>query len=192
MFTLLMSHTYKTISMLKNVPKTLLLFAFFAFLFHSCGTTSKIPSKSTTYRKSTANKKDKNTSEYLLRKQVINYAKRQEGTKYRYGGMSKSGFDCSGLSCFVMKKVNKVLPRNSTAQSKQGKKIPIKKAQAGDLVFFGKNGKVNHVAIVLENNGGELKVIHSTSSRGVIIEDVNRSPYWRPKLMFAKNILIDY
>ncbi len=91
-----------------------------------------------------------------------------------------------------MKKVNKTLPHNSTAQSKQGKKIPIKQAQAGDLVFFGRNGKVNHVAIVLENNGRELKVIHSTSSRGVIIEDVLRSSYWKPKLMFAGNILDSY
>ena len=63
-----------------------------------------------------------------------------------------------------------------------GKAIDIEDARSGDLIFYKKNGRVFHVSIISEGSGAELRVIHSTTSRGVIEEDILASPYWSDKM----------
>jgi len=114
------------------------------------------------------------------------------GKKYRYAGHSpKSGFDCSGYTYFLMKQLDISIPRSSSAQSKIGQKVPLKKAQAGDLIFF-KKGKMNrifHVAMIYSNENEDLQIIHSTSSRGVVIDELYSNKYWNPKISHAMNVL---
>lgn len=113
-----------------------------------------------------------------IRRAVCDAACDWIGVPYRYGGNDRRGVDCSGLVCNVFKKAADIkLPRVSTDQAKYCRQITRKKAQPGDLVFFtSKSGgnRINHVAIYL----GEGKVVHSTSSRGVIISSLD-DQYWR-------------
>jgi len=130
-----------------------------------------------------------NTGEVKSRTKIIDSANKYIGTKYVYGGKDAQGFDCSGLitKVFVDNKID--VKGNSIGLSKQGKTKTIKNAKAGDLVFFKKGDRVNHVALVTKVNEKELWVIHSTSSRGVIKENILASTYWRSKKYFFKDLL---
>lgn len=124
--------------------------------------------------------------EIALKSSVIETAKKYVGTRYKYGSIDpKQGFDCSGLVYFVAKKQDIVLPRSSTSMGAAAPHIPWKKANPGDLIFFGDRGSIHHVGIVEKNKEGELWVIHSTNQRGVIEENVLVSTYWKKRILFA-------
>lgn len=110
---------------------------------------------------------------------IIRKALSFKGTKYKYGGTSKSGMDCSGLMYTSFKSANLVLPRTSIDQSKKGSRISQSKAQKGDLVFFktGGSGRINHVGLVVSVDDREVKFVHSSSSRGVMISSLKEG-YW--------------
>jgi len=114
------------------------------------------------------------------------------GEKYRYAGHHpKSGFDCSGYTYFLMKELDISIPRSSSAQSKIGQKVSLRKAQAGDLIFFkkGKKNRIFHVAMVYSNENEDLQIIHSTSSRGVVIDELYSNKYWNPKISHVVDVL---
>ena len=123
-----------------------------------------------------------------LRKDIVNFAKKYEGSTYKYGGTTPKGFDCSGFTLFVLNEFDIKLPHNSGAQSLEGKKIKIEAAQMGDLLFFENKGKVNHVGLVVANDTDGLWMIHS-SSRGVVIDNVYQNSYWKPRLKSARTVL---
>lgn len=110
---------------------------------------------------------------------VIRKALSFKGTRYKYGGTTKSGMDCSGLMCSSFKAVNVNLPRTSFEQSKQGVRVSKRNVQKGDLVFFKTNGKsrINHVGLVVSVDGRDVKFVHSSSSRGVMISSLKEG-YW--------------
>ena len=111
------------------------------------------------------------------------------GTNYKYGSCDpKSGFDCSGLIYHVAKSEDILLPRSSSSMATIGNHIPWKKAEAGDLIFFGDNNRIHHVGIVEKNKGDEIWIIHSSSSNGVIREDILISDYWKKRVMYAMDI----
>ncbi|MTI21437.1 NlpC/P60 family protein, partial [Fulvivirga sp. RKSG066] len=119
---------------------------------------------------------------------VINTAKGYIGTPYKWGGTSRSGIDCSGLLCNSFRIANYNLPRTSDAQSKIGKKVKKNKLQPGDLVFFAtgkKRRKVTHVGLVTEVKGGKVKFIHSSSSLGVVISDMDVK-YYRKRFRMGR------
>jgi len=123
------------------------------------------------------------------RKNIIKEARGLEGIKYRYAGKTPKGFDCSGFTGYVFKKHNVWLDASSRLQAKQGKDVNIKKAKAGDLVFFGNSFKVDHVGLITQNKNGRLFVIHSTNSQGVIEHDVNQILYWKKRIKFARDVI---
>lgn len=101
-------------------------------------------------------------------------------TPYKYGGNTRKGVDCSGLVCNVYKSVfHKRLQRRSVDIFNQNcSRISKRELREGDLIFFstGKNkGRINHVGIYLKKN----KFVHSSSSKGVIVSDMNESYYRR-------------
>lgn len=59
-------------------------------------------------------------------------------------------FDCSGLTQYVYKLFGIDIPHNAALQFNRGKKIPLKEAQPGDLVFFGM--PPHHVGMYLGND----------------------------------------
>jgi len=131
------------------------------------------------------------SNDLQLRNDIVNFAEKQLGTKYKYAGRSPKGFDCSGFTYFVMKKFDIHLSPSSRAQAKQGKKKLLKFVEAGDLIFFQKRKRVFHVALVVDNTSDGIKVIHSTN-RGVVIDNISKSKYWEPKIGFARDIVSEH
>lgn len=138
--------------------------------------------------------KSSTSREAAFRNDLVQYALTLEGKPYRYGGQSpKSGFDCSGLVNHVMNKYGIDLSGPSYSLEKRGKAIDPENAHPGDLLFFRrtKNGSVYHVALVVANHGGELRMIHASSSRGVVAEILQHNSYWRTKHITARDVIND-
>lgn len=109
--------------------------------------------------------------------QVVNFALSFLGSDYVYGGMSPSGFDCSGLVTYVFKNFGYSLTRNASGQYRDnGVKIDKSDLAVGDLVFFSSNGGagVTHVGIYI----GDDEFIHaSRPGVGVIISRLDSTYY---------------
>lgn len=126
-----------------------------------------------------------------IRVKAIAEAKKHLGLKYVYAGASPRGFDCSGFTSYVLGQQGIGVSRSSSFQSQQGANIPLEKAQTGDLIFFskyGKGGRVTHVAMVVDNKEDGIYVIHSTR-RGIVVDNLMQSSYWRPKILYAKDVI---
>lgn len=119
-------------------------------------------------------------SDYLTN-QIIEAAKENIGVRYKMGGTSTTGFDCSGLLFTTFQKYNISLPRTSLEMSQTGIIVEKEEAKKGDLIFFSTNGKgnINHVGMIVEVNDTEIKFIHASSSNGVIISSLNENYYTR-------------
>lgn len=117
------------------------------------------------------------------------------GTPYKYAGNSSKGIDCSGLIHYMFGAMGANVARNSRDLSKLGEKIPIDEVSKGDLVFFkGRNANSNtvgHVAIVVEGSGKEMAFLHASTSRGVVIEKISETGYFKKRLLYAKRLAIE-
>ncbi|PKP28289.1 MAG: glycoside hydrolase [Bacteroidetes bacterium HGW-Bacteroidetes-18] len=110
---------------------------------------------------------------------LIETASKNLGIRYRRGGSNFSGFDCSGLMFSAFKEIDFTLPRSSNQQAEIGAKIQKDQAQKGDLIFFATNGSrsINHVGMITEIIGDEIKFIHSSVHLGVIISSIKEAYY---------------
>lgn len=119
---------------------------------------------------------------------IIDYAKKFLGIKYRWGGTTTKGFDCSGYVKYVYKKFGVALSRTSRSQAKNGTYVKKANLKVGDLVFFDTNGgsnRINHVGVYT----GSGKFIHSSSSHsGVVISSLN-SGFYSKSYMTARRVL---
>lgn len=109
------------------------------------------------------------------------------GTPYRFGGVNRKGIDCSGFVSVVYQEVFKIqLPHSSREMYKYGRKIPLKDATAGDLVYFKNHriGRIDHVGIYMGNG----RFAHASSSYGVIYSDMN-DVYYAKRIVAVKRIL---
>lgn len=93
------------------------------------------------------------------------------GVKYKFGGKSKEGVDCSGLTCIIYKEAfSKDLTGSAASIYNESVKINKDSLKEGDLVFFCTNSKsISHIGIYLQNN----KFVHASSKAGVMISDLN-------------------
>ena len=132
---------------------------------------------------------DSDDTPYLV-KQIIYTAMEYDGVKYRSGGTTPAGMDCSGLVTTVFKTYDISLPRSSNDMSKVGIKLKRDEIQKGDLVFFRTNGRsvINHVGLVTEVKGDEIIFIHSSVQRGVIVSST-KEPYYQRTFAQANRIL---
>ncbi|MEC3907066.1 C40 family peptidase [Tamlana sp. 2201CG12-4] len=122
---------------------------------------------------------------------IIAYAKQFKGVRYKWGGTTKSGMDCSGLVYESFKTQNIALPRISRDMAKKGKKIPLKKVTQGDLLFFktgNRRNSINHVGLIIAIKNNSIEFIHATSSKGVITSSLNEK-YWHKAFYEARRIL---
>lgn len=108
---------------------------------------------------------------------LVRSARQWIGTPYVYGGRSKSGTDCSGMIMVIYDEVAGLsLPRNSAAQRDYCVSVSRRQLEPGDLVFFTtskRGGKVNHVGMYVGNG----RIIHASSSRGVIESSLDEKYY---------------
>lgn len=118
---------------------------------------------------------------------VVESAKQYLGYPYVYGGMSPSGFDCSGFVNYVYKQCGYFLKRvASDMYYNNGTSVDKANLQPGDMVFFSNSSEsVGHVGIFI----GGTQFIHASSSAvGVIISDLSSS-YYLAHYVGAKRII---
>ena len=145
------------------------------FLITSCG------SSKNTYKNPSKSKADR----------IINQAEAFAGTRYKFGGTTRKGMDCSGLIYVAFQKENIALPRVSRDMATRGK--PVKKGaiKKGDLVFFKTNKnskKINHVGLVTQVKAGVIYFIHATTSKGVLTSSLEER-YWKSAYSQARRVL---
>lgn len=107
------------------------------------------------------------------------------GTRYRLGGMTKKGVDCSAFVQAVFASAfGLTIPRTAREQYRVSQKLSRTELKEGDLLFFNTTGGVSHVGIYLQNN----KFIHASVSRGVTISDMFE-PYYLKRFVSAGRIV---
>lgn len=132
--------------------------------------------------------KKQTKGENYVRNQIVKTASTYMGVPYAWGGNSKSGIDCSGLTRAVYRLNGITLPRVSRDQYTKGKAIKKSQLKKGDLVFFatGKNKKrVSHVGIYMGNN----KFIHAPRKGTKVRTEKLDNKYWKKVYIGAKTFL---
>jgi cell wall-associated NlpC family hydrolase len=171
--------------------KRFVFLLFLVIFFTACKSTSPIVTSKKGAPKEKLSRSEKRKTNQLA-EQLIEAAADNLGIKYKYAGTTKAGYDCSGLMYSIFNAENITLPRNSLQQSKIGVVLNPKKdqAQKGDLIFFktNKNREINHVGIVIEASDEEIKFIHSSTSKGVIISST-KEPYYQKTFVQINRVL---
>ena len=140
--------------------------------------------------KNPANPAPSSTEMMRQRNFISGYAQNFTGVPYVHAGNSPSkGFDCSGFTSYILHEFEVDVSKCSATQSQEGKRIALDEVQPGDLVFFGRRGRIQHVAMVVECTAEGIVCVHSTSSRGVVVENISTSTYWRPRILFARDVI---
>jgi len=122
---------------------------------------------------------------------IIDTALSYSGVRYKYGGTTRKGIDCSGLLYISFMEHDIYLPRISFYMAHEGKRIDLKEVTKGDLLFFTtskRRKRINHVGLVVDIEGEEIKFIHATTSRGVIVSSLQEG-YWNYAFVKATRIL---
>ena len=163
--------------------KRLLLLILLSATLASCGASRNTPARSHsgTSSKAALEKSDR----------IVRYATSFVGTRYRYGGTSKKGMDCSGLVYTSFLRESIPLPRISRDMARSGVRINLNQVDKGDLLFFktGKNRKtINHVGLVVDVGKDGIRFIHSTTSKGVIISSLRES-YWQNSFVEVRRVI---
>ncbi|AET66295.1 cell wall-associated hydrolase, invasion-associated protein [Desulfosporosinus orientis DSM 765] len=106
---------------------------------------------------------------------IVDRALSLQGTRYVFGGTSKSGFDCSGFTKYVFASAGISLPRTSYSQFASGTPVSKSDLRSGDLVFFSTYAKgASHVGIYI---GGGRFVHAANPSSGVKVSSLSDSFY---------------
>ncbi len=120
---------------------------------------------------------------------LIQYAYTFIGDRYRRGGTSSKGFDCSGYTMTVFKKFGIKLPHTSAGQGLVGVLVAKQNIKKGDLILFKgrsrKGSRIGHVGIVISEKGEPVRFIHSSTSEGVRID---RLDYVYYKKRYVKTV----
>jgi len=110
---------------------------------------------------------------------IIKTARKYLGVKYRYGGTTRKGIDCSAFVKTVYKRNKVNLPRTSRQQYKVGKIVSKSKAKKGDLIFFSRPGTrgVGHVGIIIDPK--KKLMIHASSGAKKVTISCYEKRYYR-------------
>ncbi len=114
---------------------------------------------------------------------VVASAMRHMGVRYRWGGMSPRGFDCSGLIGYVMRSVGVRLPRTAAELYVSGRPVSTNELRVGDIVFFETTRPgPSHAGIYIGND----QFIHASSGFGRVTVTSMDYPYYRPRYLGAR------
>lgn len=151
----------------------------------SLGKVLRIPTKSSSSKSASASSSASKSAEASSDSDLVKYALSCRGARYTRGGVSRSGFDCSGFTRYVYAKFGIALPHSSAAQARLGKSVSKSQLQPGDLVFFETYRKgISHVGIYI----GDNKFVHAaTYGRGVRTDSLSDS-YYGPRYRGARRV----
>lgn len=112
------------------------------------------------------------------------------GTPYKHAGVTRKGMDCSGFVSTTFKAIDVPLSRSSQEMATQGKRIKLKNVRVGDLLFFKtlRHNRISHVGMVVDVQEGEVKFIHASSKRGVVISSLSEN-YYKKAFRMAKRVM---
>jgi cell wall-associated NlpC family hydrolase len=124
---------------------------------------------------------------FAANESLVSKAKSLLGIPYKFGGTTKSGFDCSGFLNYIFKSQKVSLPRTANDMYHRGTPVSRSQLRTGDLVFFKTSSRsaVTHAGMYIGNG----KFIHSSTSNGVSISSINDRYYWGSRYVGAKRIL---
>lgn len=111
------------------------------------------------------------------------------GVRYKRGGSSRSGMDCSGFVRFVYRHVFHVdLPYIAACQSRLSifDDVPFEELRTGDLIYFSRTPgkeKINHVGIYLAD--GEFA--HAIEAKGITVSSLSEA-HWKVRVKKIKRI----
>ena len=107
------------------------------------------------------------------------------GTRYRTGGATPAGFDCSGLVEYVFARYGVPMPRTVAEQYGVGRRVRRQDLEPGDLVFFHTVSRgASHVGISL---GGDT-FVHAPSGSGEVRIEHLSAAYWASRYVGARRI----
>lgn len=122
---------------------------------------------------------------------MISYAHEFMGLRYRRGGKTPKGFDCSGFTSYIYRQFGVSLHASSRSQYTQGNEVKEGDLRPGDLVFFGGRGGskriVGHVGIVTAVDGDSFDFIHSATSSGITVSK-STEPYYSRRYIGARRV----
>lgn len=121
----------------------------------------------------------------ILFESLMNVFNTWKGTKYRWGGDSLGGIDCSALTRRVYREVfnGYELPRVSVDQVKRGRVVSKENLKPGDILFFRPRNSVNHTAVYVGNS----LFINASSSKGVVLSSLENS-YWKQYFRYGVRV----
>ncbi len=124
-------------------------------------------SKNSQFNLSTEPIKVSADSSEKLRIDIIKFAEKFLGLKYKFAGQNPIGFDCAGYVSYVFRKYNIHLYTSASYMYKQGKNIELRDAREGDVIFFTSTASkaIGHVGIVISKFGEKTRFIHSSSGK---------------------------
>ncbi|WP_076548718.1 C40 family peptidase [Maribacter ulvicola] len=123
--------------------------------------------------------------------EIINTALSFSGTRYKFGGTTKKGMDCSGLLYISFGEHDVQLPRTSIHMAEEGHRVTVKNVEKGDLLFFKTtrgSKRINHVGMVVGTDNDEITFIHASTSRGVTVSSL-KDGFWNQAFVKATRIL---
>lgn len=183
-------------------------YLFVTFLLVSCGASRKASTSTTertisvaaannartgTVKEPLETKASTITENHNLTKadQIINTALTFSGVRYKFGGTTRKGMDCSGLLYVSFADHDIQLPRTSYHMAAEGIRIKVKDVQKGDLLFFKTSRgskRINHVGMVVAIENDDITFIHASTSRGVTVSSL-RDGFWNNAFVKATRIL---
>jgi cell wall-associated NlpC family hydrolase len=119
--------------------------------------------------------------------QVADLAQQYVGSPYRWGGISPTGFDCSGFVMFIYSQFGISLPHNETGQLNSGPRIGSDDLEPGDIVVFANTYRagLSHTGIYI----GDGQFVHAADEQhGVLVSNIWDS-YWSPRFVAAARAL---
>ncbi|MGC9292178.1 MAG: NlpC/P60 family protein [Acidobacteriaceae bacterium] len=118
--------------------------------------------------------------------EMVQFSQRFLGLPYTWGGRSSFGYDCSGFVQMLMRQRGYSIPRDADVQAAWSGFVPVKLSQlrAGDVLFFGHNGKITHTGMYI----GHGKFIHATVHEHPVIQISQLNAYWRKLLVAQRRV----